>query len=125
MRREAEFLENRFGYRSEIVAKADMGRHIASPLYYGGIHDPQAGHFHPLNYAIGLAQAAEAVGVRIRENDPVLAINTRGGGPTELVTERTVITARHVIDATDSNTEERRVGKECVSTSRSRGSPTT
>src|SRR3546814_16487481 len=77
MRREAEFLENRFGYRSEIVAKADMGRHIASPLYYGGIHDPQAGHFHPLNYAIGLAQAAEAVGVRIRENDPVLAINTR------------------------------------------------
>src|SRR3546814_13475251 len=79
-----------------------MGRHIASPLYYGGIHDPQAGHFHPLNYAIGLAQAAEAVGVRIRENDPVLAINTRGGGPTELVTERTVITARHVIDATDS-----------------------
>ena len=102
MCREAEFLENRFGYRSEIVAKADMGRHITSPLYHGGIHDPQAGHFHPLNYAIGLAQAAEAAGVRIRENDPVLVINTRGGGPTELVTERTVITARHVIDATDS-----------------------
>src|SRR3546814_6705721 len=67
MRREAEFLENRFGYRSEIVAKAEMGRPIASPLYYGGIHDPQAGNFHPLNYAIGLAKAAEAVGVRIRE----------------------------------------------------------
>src|SRR3546814_10687610 len=102
MRREAEFLENRFGYRSEIVAKADMGRHIASPLYYGGIHDPQAGHFHPLNYAIGLTQAAEAVRVPIREYDPALSTNTPGAAPTEPVTERTVITARPAIDSPES-----------------------
>src|SRR3546814_6510968 len=48
MRRKAEFLENRFGYRSEIVAKADIGRPIALPLYYGALHDPQAVHFYPL-----------------------------------------------------------------------------
>src|SRR3546814_20329666 len=70
MCREAEFLENRFGYRSEIVAKADMGRHIASPLSHGGIHDPQDGPFNPRSDASGLAQAAEATGGRIRQNDP-------------------------------------------------------
>src|SRR3546814_3608914 len=59
MCREAEFLEDRFGYRSEIVAKEDMGRHHASTLYHGGNHDPQAGHFHPRSYALGLAPAAE------------------------------------------------------------------
>src|SRR3546814_13114065 len=95
MCREAEFLENRFGYRSEIVAKADMGRHIASPLYHGGIHDPQAGHFHPRSYATRLAQAAEAARLRLRENDPGLVTPTRGGGPTQLVTARTVIPARN------------------------------
>src|SRR3546814_3321835 len=47
-------------YESEMIAKADMDAHIASPLYHGGIHDGQGGHFHPLNYAIGLAKAAEA-----------------------------------------------------------------
>lgn len=36
MRREADHLANRFDYRTDIVAKADMGAHIASPLYHGG-----------------------------------------------------------------------------------------
>ena len=87
MRREADYLANRFDYRTEIVAKGEMSRHIASPLYHGGIHDPQGGHFHPLNYAIGLAQAAETAGVRIVE-----------GRRASLDTAK----ARYVIDATDS-----------------------
>ena len=87
MRREADYLANRFDYRTEIVAKGEMSRHIASPLYHGGIHDPQGGNFHPLNYAIGLAQAAETAGVRIVE-----------GRRASLDTAK----ARYVIDATDS-----------------------
>ena len=102
MRREAEFLENRFGYQSEIVAKADMHAHIATPLYHGGVHDPQAGHFHPLNYALGLAKAAEAAGVRIWEGEPVRRIVQCSDGSSELFTERAVLGARHVINATDS-----------------------
>lgn len=86
MQREAEFLAKRFGYESDMIAKAGMGAHIASPLYHGGIHDGQGGHFHPLNYAIGLAKAAEAAGVRIAE-----------GYRAALDTAK----ARFVIDATD------------------------
>ena len=101
MRREAEFLATRFGYQSDIVAKTDMGGHIASPLYHGGIHDPQGGHFHPLNYAIGLARAAEAAGGRIWEGERVHRITDNPEGP-DVVTDRAHVGAHYVIDATDS-----------------------
>lgn len=101
MRREADYLDTRFGYATDVVTKADKGAHIASPLYHGGIHDPQGGHFHPLNYAIGLAQAAEAVGVRILESERVHRITTNPEG-LGLITDRGHIGARYVIDATDS-----------------------
>jgi gamma-glutamylputrescine oxidase len=100
MQREADYLANRFGYASDIVAKADMGAHIASPLYHGGIHDPQGGHFHPLNYALGLAKAAEAAGVRIIEKERVMGLFDFNPG--ELLTRDASVEARYFIDATDS-----------------------
>jgi gamma-glutamylputrescine oxidase len=72
MKRDAEFLENKFGWKSEIVQPKDMGRHINGGSYYGGIYDPNGGHFHPLNYALGLAQAALRAGVHIFEQSEVL-----------------------------------------------------
>jgi len=101
MRREADYLASRFDYRSAVIEKADMNGHIASPLYHGGIYDPQGGHFHPLNYAIGLAQAAEAAGVRIRENERAHRITDNPEGP-GVMTDRAHVGARFVIDATDS-----------------------
>jgi gamma-glutamylputrescine oxidase len=102
MRREADYLAARFGYESDVVAKTDMDAHIATPLYHGGVHDPQGGHFHPLNYAIGLAKAAERAGVRIREDERVWLIDSSSADPVELMTEWSIISARYVIDATDS-----------------------
>ena len=102
MQREAAFLDTRFSYTTEVVTKSAMGAHISSPLYHGGIHDPQGGHFHPLNYAIGLAKAAEAMGVRILENERVEQIVNLSDGSSRLFTTREIIEARYVIDATDS-----------------------
>ena len=87
MRREADHLASRFGYSTEVMGKTDMGAHIDSALYHGGVYDPQGGHFHPLNYALGLAKAAEAAEVRIIE-----------GRRAALDTAK----ARFVIDVTDS-----------------------
>lgn len=98
MQREAEYLATRFGYESLVVAKADMPRHIVSPLYHGGVYDPQGGHFHPLNYAIGLATAAKAAGVEIWEGQKVDRIL-----PTdELLLHDRTVQARYFINATDS-----------------------
>lgn len=100
MRREADHLATRFGYESAVVEKAEMGTQIATPLYHGGIYDPQGGHFHPLNYAIGLAKSAEAAGVRILQGKRATWI--LDGNPGELFLGESTIEARYFIDATDS-----------------------
>jgi gamma-glutamylputrescine oxidase len=42
------------------------------------VHFPRAFHIHPMNYAIGLAAAAEQVGVRIFEYTPALSLDPAG-----------------------------------------------
>ena len=46
--------------------------------YFHALHLPRAFHIHPLNYALGLAQAAEAAGARIFEGTPALAVDVEG-----------------------------------------------
>jgi gamma-glutamylputrescine oxidase len=68
IQRDAEFLAREFGWEAEVVQPKDIGRHISGGGYHGGIFDPKGGHFHPLNYALGLAEAAKKAGVEIFEN---------------------------------------------------------
>jgi gamma-glutamylputrescine oxidase len=46
--------------------------------YFHALHLPRAFHIHPLNYALGLADAAQAAGVRIFEHTKALAIDPAG-----------------------------------------------
>jgi gamma-glutamylputrescine oxidase len=100
MQREAEFLDARFGYSTEVVARADLGRHIAGGNYHGGVYDPRGGHFHPLNYALGLARAALDAGVLIHERSQVVRLDA--AGPVRVTTERGAISATDAILATDA-----------------------
>jgi gamma-glutamylputrescine oxidase len=68
MQRDAEFLASEFGWKTDVIGPHDLARHIDGGSYHGGIYDPNGGHFHPLNYALGLAQAARDAGVDIFEN---------------------------------------------------------
>lgn len=102
LQREADYLAARFGYSSDVVGKPDMGTHIASPLYHGGIYDPQGGHFHPLDYVIGLAQAAEAAGVRFVERKNADLIFDLGLDKNELFLGDQTVWAEFFIDATDA-----------------------
>lgn len=43
---------------------------LASERYAGAIFDQQAGHWHPLNYTLGLARAAAATGALLFEHIP-------------------------------------------------------
>jgi len=51
---------------------------LKSDHYFHAIHYPRAFHVHALNYALGLAAAAEAAGVRIFEETPALTIDSAG-----------------------------------------------
>ncbi|MBO0757565.1 MAG: FAD-binding oxidoreductase, partial [Bradyrhizobiaceae bacterium] len=51
---------------------------LRSDRYFQALHFPRAFHIHALNYALGLAAAAEQQGARIFEDTPALAIDPAG-----------------------------------------------
>jgi gamma-glutamylputrescine oxidase len=51
---------------------------LRSYHYFHAVFMPQAFHIHALNYALGLAAAAEAAGARIFEKTPAQSIDTAG-----------------------------------------------
>ena len=103
MRRDVEFLEREFGWGTEVVQQRDMGRHVLDGQYHGGIYDRAGGHFHPLNYALGLAHAAKKAGVDIRENAPAYYFDHSPLGATEIdVVCGGRIKVKHLILATDT-----------------------
>lgn len=65
---------------------------VKSPAYSAGILDLNADHLHPLNYALGLAKAAEAAGASIHERSEVTAIKG-----TTLNTAKGSVTADQII----------------------------
>lgn len=77
----SERLSQKYGYHSqEILDHAGTCQVLGTSAYKGAVIDLGAGHIHPLNFAIGLANAASAAGARIHEKSEVLNI-TEGAQP--------------------------------------------
>ncbi len=77
----ADKLRRDYGYdQLEPLSRGGIGRLIPSGVFAGGEMDRGAGHVHPLNYAIGLARAAQAAGAVIHERSEVVTI-THGAQP--------------------------------------------
>ena len=91
----AEKLARDYGYDLIRPLDRDELRDLVnSKAYFGGDLDMGAGHLHPLRYALGLARAAKAAGVRLFEKSRVGAITH--ADPARLTTEAAQITARFV-----------------------------
>ncbi|MEM1045929.1 MAG: FAD-binding oxidoreductase [Pseudomonadota bacterium] len=70
-------LRNEYGYDAITPLDRDaIAAALGTDVYYGGWRDAQAGHLHPLNFALGLARAAEAAGARIFEKTRALSVDT-------------------------------------------------
>ena len=66
-----------YGYQGlERLDQAQTRAIVGSPRYVGGLLDHGGGHLHPLNYALGLAEACERAGVTIYEESAVTALDT-------------------------------------------------
>ncbi|WP_340108989.1 FAD-binding oxidoreductase [Pikeienuella sp. HZG-20] len=74
LRRESAHLAARYGHQTEYLDRDALHALVGSPAYHAGLIDPGAAHLHPLNYALGLARAAAAAGVRIHENSEAVSI---------------------------------------------------
>lgn len=74
--REQKVLWERYGHRDlELLEGEALNREVGSERYVGALVDHSGGHLHPLNLVLGQAAAAEALGVVIHEQTPVLKIH--------------------------------------------------
>ena len=83
-----------------LLDAAELRTELDAPGFHGGFLDRRGGHLHPLNYALGLADAARAAGVRLFEESRVLRIDRRNG--IAAVTARGEVRARYGVVAGDA-----------------------
>lgn len=80
---------------TQVLSKPQLEERLGTPIYHGALHEGGAGHFHPLNYCLGLAKAAMAAGAQIFENSAVLDVDQ---GPIAKVrTVQGTVSAKFVI----------------------------
>lgn len=92
----ADKLARDYGYTAiEALDQPAIRALIGSHAYKGGVVDRDAGHIHPLNYALGLACAAARAGARLHEGSEVLRID-HGAKPV-LHTAQGSVTCNQVI----------------------------
>jgi gamma-glutamylputrescine oxidase len=92
----AGLLAENFGAAVEFWPAERVRQALRSPLYFGAVHYPRGFGIHPLNYALGLAAAAEASGVRIYEETEALEIDPAGVRK-RIVTTDARVRAAHVV----------------------------
>jgi gamma-glutamylputrescine oxidase len=79
--REAE-AAGRLGYGKISVLDAPAARAAVASPSHGALLDAGGGHFHTLNYTLGLARAAEHAGAILHETSPVIRLERRANGVT-------------------------------------------
>jgi gamma-glutamylputrescine oxidase len=81
----------------QMLDETGIRREIASERYVGGLLDNNGGHIHPLNLALGEAEAIRNHGGRIYEESEVISVDY--GNPYQVKTAKGQVTAKFVIFA--------------------------
>jgi len=75
-----KLLSENFDTRWDFVPQSELKKLINTNRYKDALYEKNSLHFHPLNYALGLAKAAEDKGVEIYENTPAISLKKSGNG---------------------------------------------
>ena len=89
--KDAQWLQDKYGFELELFSGADLQDHIASQRYYAATYDKISGHLHPLKYGLGLAKAAQDLGVQIFEHSAVTQLHR--GAELQAVTQQGTVRA--------------------------------
>jgi gamma-glutamylputrescine oxidase len=101
MRAEVDALTKTMRYDgTSVLSAADARGVVDAPQFHGGLLDAGGGHLHPLNYALGLSEAARSAGVRLYENSRVLRVEAERGVAAH--TDQGVVRARYGVLACDA-----------------------
>ncbi|CAM3299431.1 NAD(P)/FAD-dependent oxidoreductase [Thalassospira profundimaris] len=94
----AEKLQAEYGYEDiRFVDRDEMRAMLGTEFYHGGSLDTGAGHLHPLNFALGLADAARNAGARIFEGAVVTSYENQAGKVTVKTKDGSVVSANKLI----------------------------
>jgi gamma-glutamylputrescine oxidase len=79
------------------LPRAELRGLLATDRYVGGLYDTNGAHLHPLNYTLGLAAAAEHLGVRIFEGTRALSFSAQGASRVRIATAHGEVRARFLV----------------------------
>ena len=88
-------MERDYGFPVTYASGAAVQDHIRSPRYCAAGFESVSGHLHPLKFGLGLAQAAQTLGVRIYEQCPV--VDLRRGDRVSAVTAHGRVRSRYAV----------------------------
>lgn len=92
---EAEHLQRVYNLDQRFVDLEEVQHLSGSKAFKGGLLEYESAHLHPLNFALGLAAAAQSLGVQIFENSRVHSYNKTK--PMVVRTDRARVTADYVV----------------------------
>jgi gamma-glutamylputrescine oxidase len=102
IRAELEELRDQYQYDSvQYLSRDEVRSVLATDRYISALYDTRSGHLHPLNYTLGLAAAAERVGVQVFEGTRALgfteALDGTGGGLVRIRVPGGEVRSRHLV----------------------------
>ena len=90
-------LRDEYGYASvRYMPREELRATLATERYRGALYDTNSGHLHPLNYTLGLAAAAEGLGVRIFEGTRATGFAPAGASQVRIQTPAGEVRARYL-----------------------------
>ena len=94
-RRYADHMQSEYGFGMKYLEGAELERLSGTDVFCGGLVEYASAHLHPLNYALGLADAARSLGVQIFEDSRVK--NYDRARPTRVTTGQGSVLADYVV----------------------------
>jgi gamma-glutamylputrescine oxidase len=94
-RQYAEHMQSNYGFEMRYLEGAELEYFSGTDVFCGGLVEYASAHLHPLNYALGLAEAAGNLGVRIFENSRVTGYDR--AKPTRVSTLAGSVNADYVV----------------------------
>lgn len=78
LQKELEHQARHYGLTCDVARGDEVSRLIASPRYCLAAYESRSGHLHPLKYVLGLARAAQELGVVVHEYSAATGLQPHG-----------------------------------------------
>jgi gamma-glutamylputrescine oxidase len=101
LRFHCDMMQRDYGEELQLLSRAETQERLESARYFESQYDPSALHFHPLRYALMLADKAMAKGAALFENTAAITVQKRGGAWC-IKTNGGEVLAQHVVHCVSS-----------------------